>query len=379
LNNLHISLTEFRNESRIIKEATSLIDNKIFDTVFIASLHAEGLRKEEKIHSNVIVNRLALKSRVLGNNLLIQLIKYFEFSYMLFFCYFKKNISVINIHSLGLLPLGYILKKIFKAKLVYDAHELETERNGLLGTRKKLAKLVEKILIYKVDKTIVVSESIADWYASAYCIERPTVVMNAPKLQNIPKSQYFRQELGINTDTKIFLYQGALTEGRGINLILKAFSELQDEDVAVVFMGYGVLENKVIDTSQQFNNIYFYPAVIPSIVLNYTSSADVGISIIEKTCMSYDYCMPNKLFEYAMVGIPVIASNMKDMASFVVKNNIGSVIEKLSVPVLKSAIIDMTKEDFVQYRDNLRQASEKYSWENQETNMLELYKKLLKV
>ena len=92
MNNLHISLTEFRNESRIIKEATSLIDNKIFDTVFIASLHAEGLRKEEKIYSNVIVNRLALKSRVLGNNLLIQLIKYFEFSYMLFFCYFNKNI-----------------------------------------------------------------------------------------------------------------------------------------------------------------------------------------------------------------------------------------------------------------------------------------------
>src|SRR5690606_29052144 len=104
--------------------------------------------------------------------------KYLEYCWRVFFFYRKKNIKVVNVHSLGLLPLGYVLKKLYKAKLVYDAHELETETNGSKGFRQKLSKWLEKKLIHKADMTLVVSESIADWYANEYNIARPPVVLN---------------------------------------------------------------------------------------------------------------------------------------------------------------------------------------------------------
>ena len=62
-------------------------------------------------------------------------------------------------------------------------------------------------------------------------------------------------------------------------------------------------------------------------MLRYTISADVGIHAIKNSCLNHYYCMPNKLFEYAMAGLPVIVSNMKEMRDFVLLNQMGVVVE----------------------------------------------------
>lgn len=377
MNNLHISLTEFKNESRLLKQANTLIKNNRFNNVYIAAINSGNCVENEVINRNVAVKRFNLRSKKIGKNLFSQILKYFEFSFRVIFNYKQKHISVINVHSLAVLPLGVILKYIYNAKLIYDAHELETESNGLNGVRKKLSKLIERLLINKVDKTIVVSESIADWYSDFYGISRPTVVMNAPQFVQVDKQNRFREELSIKVDYKIFLYQGALFSGRGIELLLEAFKDIQDQKVAIVFMGYGTLEAQIIEASKQYPNIYFYPAVSPDIVLEYTASADVGLSIIENKCLSYYYCMPNKLFEYAMVGIPVIASNMKDMAKFVHQYKTGMIIEDNTIEQLQSAILEMSKKDISSFHQDCQSASKKFSWEIQEIKMLNIYNQLM--
>lgn len=164
---------------------------------------------------------------------------------------------------------------------------------------------------------LVVSESIADWYKEEYKIDRPSVVLNAPNRRKLKSNNYFCQQLDIREDQIILLYQGGLALGRGVHLILDAFKARGDDKLVVVFMGYGLLEADIIAAAKQHKNIYFFPAVSPRIVLEYTSSADLGISLIENTCLSYYYCMPNKIFEYAMAGLPVLVSNMKDMSKLV--------------------------------------------------------------
>src|SRR5690606_6727838 len=124
------------------------------------------------------------------------------------FFYKRMNINVISVHSLGLLPLGVFLKKIYHAELVYDTHELETETNGLKGIRKKINKLLEKRLINNVDMTLVVSNSIADWYANEYGIQRPSVILNAPTHRELKANNHFREQLDIREDQIILLYQG---------------------------------------------------------------------------------------------------------------------------------------------------------------------------
>ena len=375
MNNLHISLTEFRNESRVLKETNSILNNNIASKIYIASLYTNDLEEEKIYKDNLILNRFNLSSRRFNKNLFIQVLKYLEFIFRVSFFYRKKNIKMVNIHSIALLPLGLLLKYLYKAKLIYDTHELETEINGLKGMRKKLAKFMEKRLIKKCDIIFVVSENIADWYENEYNIKRPVVVKNAPRLIDTKKTNHFRENLGIKDDSIIVLYQGGLSKGRGVDLLLECFKKRDDDKVVIVFMGYGQLEEEIKNVSKERINIFFHPAVSPEIVLEYTASADIGISFIENICLSYYYCLPNKLFEYAMVGLPVIVSNMKEMKELVEKYNMGIVVVDNKLESINNAIDKILQSDIKQMKQNSRRCAEENSWAEQEKKMIKEYKK----
>lgn len=377
MNNLHISLTEMRNESRVLKETNSILNDNIASKVYIASLHADDLDEEKIYKDNLILNRFKLSSRKLSKNLFVQVFKYFEFIYRVTLFYRKKDIKMVNIHAIALLPLGVLLKYLYRATLVYDTHELETETNGGNGLRKKLAKFMEKSLIKKCDIVFVVSENIADWYAKEYNIKRPIVVKNAPRLIDSKKTNHFRENLNIKDNSIIVLYQGGLSKGRGVDLLLESFKQRDDDKVVIVFMGYGQLEEEIKIASKENNNIFFHPAVAPEIVLDYTSSADIGISFIENTCLSYYYCLPNKLFEYAMAGLPVIVSNMKEMRELVEKYEMGIVVEDDKIKSMNSAIDKILESDIKQMKQNARRCAEENSWEQQEIKMIDEYKRVL--
>ncbi|MCP2041411.1 glycosyltransferase involved in cell wall biosynthesis [Neisseria sp. HSC-16F19] len=377
MNNLHVSLTEFRHESRVIKQTTSLVQSGLVDNVYIAALHADGLPKEQEYFPSVICKRFKLKTRSLSKNLIFQGIKYLEFCWQIYRSYKKNNIKIVNIHNVGLLPLGVLLKKLYRAKLVYDTHELETETHSLKGRRKKLAKLLEKTLIRYVDLTLVVSENIADWYASEYQTERPPVIMNTPVTKVMASSNIFREHFNIKNDQIIFLYQGGLIRGRGVELILEAFKSRKDDQAVVVFMGFGQLEESIREASINYSNIFFMPAVSPDQVLNYTASADVGFSLAEKTCLSHFYCMPNKLFEYLMAGLVVVVSNMKEMSEFVSRNQCGFVLESADIESLNAIIDNVIKTDLVVIKQKSYQTALSYCWENQEKKMLVAYQDML--
>lgn len=376
MNNLHISLTEFRNESRVLKQTHSLVKSGLVSKVSMAALHADDLKVDEAFSDSIALHRFKLSTRNLSKNFLVQIMKYLEYCWRVFFFYRKKDIKMVNVHSLGLLPLGVFLKWAYKAKLVYDTHELETETNGLSGTRQKLSKFLEKRLIKHVDMTLVVSENIADWYHQEYQIPRPPVVMNAPLYQTPPQSNVFRDTFVIREDQVVFLYQGGLAKGRGVHLLLESFLARNNDKAVIVFMGYGELEQSIISAAEQTNTIVYHPAVAPEVVLNYTVAADVGIHMIQNTCLNHYYCMPNKLFEYAMAGLPVIVSNMKEMQEFVEKYNFGVIADDDTVECINQAVDKMLSLDLQAMKANTQQASVENSWEHQEQKMLNAYAKL---
>lgn len=372
MKNTHITLTPFKNESRLLKQTTTLLHHHVFSEVHIIALWEPGLNEHEQTSSGAIVRRFKLKSRGLATSLPFQLIKYIEFILKCLIYFYKYKINVVNCHSLGLLPIGFLAKLFLNTKLIYDAHELETERNGLFGIRKILSKFIERRLINRVDLTIVVGDMIADHYANEYSIVRPTVVLNAPYKVSIKKSDLLRQELGIEKNKEIYLYQGMLTEGRGIELILSAFSSGEiNKDKVVVFMGYGSFDTLISDYALKNENIYLANAVSPDVVLNYTASANYGVSLIEPICLSYRYCLPNKLFEYLMVGIPVIVSNLPEMRKVIEHSKSGYILEEFSVDALVQVINSSSTLDSNQI------VSEKYTWDYQELVMLKSYKELI--
>ncbi|WP_373358243.1 glycosyltransferase [Acinetobacter lactucae] len=378
MNNVHINMNEFTNASRVLKQVNSLTKNGIFEKITIIALGSEKLKEYEKITDDIDLHRIRLYTRNLPKNLLFQFLKYLEFFIRTIFILYKIKPAVVNAHALGVLPFALSAKYLFKSLVVYDAHELETEQVAGMNLRKKISKWFERKLIRKVDMMIVVSESIADWYVNEYDIKRPSVVLNAPNKRELKANNHFREQLAIRDEQVILLYQGGLFAGRGVQLILEAFKERSDDKVIAVFMGYGELEQDIKSVAAERNNVFFFPAVPPQVVLEYTSSADMGIHLIQNTCLNHDYCMPNKLFEYSMAGLPIIVSNMKDMSELVIENNMGTVISDFSVNGINQAIDDFLNQNLIVMKENAYRVACENSWEVQEQKMLVAYEDMFR-
>lgn len=377
MKNIHITLTEFRNESRVLKEISSLEASETFDSFTVVALGADDLPTEESITSKAKVRRIKLITRKLPKNLPFQLLKFIEFMFKCLFIFRKESACVVNIHTLALLPLGWLLKKLLRVRLVYDTHELETEKNGLNGFRQRISQYIEYMFIHSCDLVIVVGENIADWYANAYKIERPLVVKNSPKFRVKAKRNMFRELLSILPEQKILLYQGGLMRGRGVQIILDAFKVRKDTNVVAIFMGYGDLTAEVEQAANNYQNIFYLPAVSPNIVLDYTASADIGIHLIQNTCLNHYFCMPNKFFEYAMAGLPVIVSDMKEMSEAVQASDFGVVLTDYSIEAINTAVNHLAERDLSQLSDNAYQFAQAHAWEKQEKVMLEGYQRML--
>ncbi len=347
----------------------------IVGNIHIAALCDDSVCEHEQMDSVRNVWRVRLITRKLPKDMVSQLIKYLEWMLRIFIRY-RRSVHIVHCHDLSALAVGVLFKWLTKTKIIYDAHELETESNGLNGVRKKLAALFEKILIKYADKVIVVSDSISAWYRNFYSLNQITVIKNIPKRINLPKeSNGLRNIFNIQSPDILFIYQGGLTNGRGVKIILNAFAKV-DKTRHIVFMGYGPLEPFIRNFEMNYPNIHFHPAVKPDEVLLYTRSADVGISLIENTCLSYFYSLPNKVFEYLLSGLPIIVSDFPDMGALVDRYNCGWKVEPEISKVL-NLINNVNIEEVNIKKENALKCRDLLSWENEEAKLKKLYKGLL--
>src|SRR5690606_25297168 len=144
--------------------------------------------------------------------------------------------------------------------------------------------------------------------------------------------------LGIRSDQTIFLYQGGLSSGRGIEILIEAFSNQEGDKNGLVCMGYGPLEHSIKEKADTTATIFYHPAVMPDVLLAHTSSADDGISFVEDLCLSSRYCLPNKVFEYLLAGLPVLTSDLFEMQRLVESEKVGIVAVENTVRGFQEAV-----------------------------------------
>ena len=366
---------DLSNDNRVLNQANSL-SNAGYDLTLLGIQRATLLPLEESRNEIKIVRKKM-------SNAVIEKIKYVRAIY--FFGYVWLQITklaftkyhVIHCHDLNTLQFGVWIKliKLGRVKLIYDAHEYETQRNGLHGWWWKYVKVKERVLINFCDRVITVSETIADEYVRLYEINRPVVIFNCPILRtkDIVKKNLFREKFEIPQNKKIYLYQGYLYPGRGIEVVLEAFDELDLNDGVLVFMGEGTLTEFIKSHPKYGKVVFVHPFVSGEVLLGYTSSADCGIAFIEDISLSDRYCLPNKLFEYIAAGLPVISSGLPDLKKFISENKVGASAPTNDVEGFISAFNRMRSLDSASLLKNISKTRSLYNWSTQEAILLEAY------
>lgn len=370
---LHLTQTNINSDSRILKEIAALkkVGKKVFSIGVFMNDQAPSNSKESDIES-IVISLLSRKLTFLPR-ILIQTFSTVELILKMLPIALRFKPDVIHCHDTMVLPVGVFVKLFRGAKIIYDAHELESNRNGLNVIGRELTYLVEKIFWRYVNALIVVSPSIDVWYQKNIGHKYSTVVLNSPIFEDktLYDCNYLKQKFSISSDKKIFIYVGILGPGRGIDLIVKIFTDPEIKS-HVVFLGYGIQSNYIKKLATDYPNIHYHGAVNHSDVVPITKSADFGLCLVQNVSLSDYYCLPNKLFEYSFSGIPVLASNFPDIQKIVSTYNIGVCCD-LDFDSVKESVIylENKKEKFI-FNDITP-----LGWEYQEKKLIELYNNIL--
>ena len=375
---LHLVRNSVSFDSRVLKETGSLSELFPKYDILVAGFYEPGFLLTEDIGKRK-VKRFALATRGLPKNLVAQLVKYAEWHCRVVSFYSQYKLSVIHCHDLAPLAIAVHLKMLTGAKLIYDAHELETEMKGLTRLRKVLSKLLEYVMINFVDYIITVSPSIFAWYKRKYSSVPISIVRNIPlRLLKIPpRAIALRDAYGIGPSAILFIYLGGISDGRGVRIILDAFADPSVKH-HVLFMGAGPLESEVVASAMANPRIHHRKPVPPSEVVSYVVGADVGLCMYEDTCLNHRYCLPNKLFESIISGLPVVASNLPDQARLVEDYHAGWIVEPNSASLAK-LLAGLTLDRVENLKTGFSDRVSNLCWSNEENNLADVYRILLGV
>ena len=369
------------HESRIVKQSQT--QEKCFknESVYLLGLHEKNLKTHESLQKRIHIRRFPVPALFSHSSTPRKLIKYINYMIKSFLFCKKHPITLLQIHSIVLLPIAFLIKKTTPCKIIYDAHELETEKNGWQPWKIFIATYFEKFFIKYVDHTLVVSQNILRFYKKKYPKISISLILNSPKHKEPSASNYFRKKWNIKPDQNIFLYQGLLDADRGILTMLEAFKQknkAHDQKDILVLLGFGTCETIIKQAAQENENIFFHEAISPQKLLNYTSSATYGIAplIFNNAGLSYQYCMPNKFFEYCMAGLPVISGPSKELAETIRYHKLGIILENDSPEDFCNTIEILKSKNKQVLSNNCKSFSKNFNWNIEEKKLKTIYKEV---
>lgn len=306
------------------------------------------------------------------------LIYYFKFIFILIRELFRNKADIYLAEDIYTLPFVFFFAKLNKGKIFYNSREIYAHLSGLRNKNivQKIIAKIESGFIRKVDTVLVTGEMDAEFLNDSYNINNLFVLRNLPKYNSDYTKVNLHEMLGIPQNNKVIIYQGVILEGRGIIKAIDLMGEI--ENVHFVIVGEGEFKNKFEEYAKKLScsdRIHFIGAVNHSELLNYTAGADLGLALIENISISYYYALPNKLFEYIMAGVPVLASDLPQMKKVIDDYSVGKYVNMDDANEIIFTLKELLSNDaeLNQYKSNCINAAKILNWERE----FETFKELL--
>ena len=377
--NIQMYPSSFTVETRILRITKSLAEAGVFTDVLIVAAQRDriDLPVHEKLDDARSVWRVP--TRVARRGLVSKIVNTLEWSLRVLWGLRGREVACINVRTLSVLPLGILLKLIKRSKLVYDVHEIETETGEVTGVRRSLSKATEALVPKFADAVAVTSDMHGSWYERELGIPNVWVIRNYPYRRLTPPGgdSLLKTACGLAQADLLFLYQGNIAKPRGTDLLMRVFARLP-EDRHIVFMGFGEAEDmaELMEYRRKHPNIHYHPTVPPTEVYRYTPGADVGLHMMDNSCVNHLYALPNKPMEYMNAGIPAIVSDLPQMGTLIREANAGWVVPVNDEHALEALVRRLTREEIEEKAAYARQWAATHTWDREEPKLHALYDSL---
>lgn len=302
---------------------------------------------------------------------------YLEFNIRLFFFLLFHSFDGVCAVDLDTILPAFYASKFKHNVIIYDAHEFFTEVPEVVERPKiqKVWKKIEAFTVPKIKYCYTVCDSLAHLFNEKYNTTFE-VVRNVPFhiLNPAAKSSD-------STTNFILLYQGALNEGRGLELAIKTVSML--DGVELWLAGEGDLSYELRQLSDEYNaknKIKFLGFIRPKDLKLVTNQIDVGLNLLENKGLNYYYSLANKFFDYMQARKPSINMAFPEYIHLLNQFQTGLVIDDLNEKQLSDAIL-ILKNDVDLYTKIKKQcdlASSVFTWEKESEKLIDFYHKIFK-
>lgn len=294
----------------------------------------------------------------------------------------KQRADAYHFHDPELLPWMLYLRKKTGARILYDVHENVSQdilsKEWIPVYLRKIISIFfgiyEKKAVSKIDRVIASTCDIA----SNFKKEKTTVINNYPIISGGPKDV---QEMKKKNFRNTLIYVGGLDDARGIEKIVLSLRFINPKYNAKLKIIGSFSEDyfeRRIRRMPEWKKVEFMGFLPQKEAYKQMREASAGlVCFLPKP--NHINAMPNKMFEYMLAGIPVIASNFQLWKKIIETDNCGVLVDPMKPrEIAKAAELLLENSAMAKMMgENGRKAIiEKYNWESESKKLLEIYRVL---
>jgi glycosyltransferase involved in cell wall biosynthesis len=308
--------------------------------------------------------------------------------------------DLIHAHDFHMVGIGARLAATLstptrRVRWIYDAHEylrgieVPSTTDVRAWMRRRMLVGVEREYIRRADAVVTVSKGIAAKLAEDHHLAvRPFVILNAPVIadqaarsETAQSARSLREDCGVGPAVPLLLYSGGMSPRRGVVTAVEALAGLPDAHLALIAREEDPDLSKLTRRAVELGvtgRLHVLPYVPVDQVVPYISSATVGLIPILHL-PNHELSLITKYFEYLHAALPIVTSDVREMAAHTRKLGVGEVFTAGDADSLVTAV-RLVLADLGRYRavyegpDDPRADS---SWAGQASRLDALYSEVL--
>ena len=291
----------------------------------------------------------------------------------------SKDFGILHCHDFDTLPIGYLLARQKKTKLIYDAHESYVDMliNVPIWLKKAIYK-TENFLLRRIDLLITVGEILRETFEKRG-VRRSCVVGNwkDPDEFKFPQEvlEEEKQRLQISNGQLVVSFIANLGKERQLTQLIEAVKETPS--VTLVVGGDGPCRGVVQEAAGKYSNIIYLGYIHPSKVPLYTAISNIIFYGFDPSNPNSKFSTPNKLFEALAAGKAVLTGDFGEIGRIVKETRCGIIVSNYSITEIRKALTGLKAETLNLLKENAyRHAISKYNWKSAGSILLSQYKNL---
>jgi glycogen(starch) synthase len=247
-----------------------------------------------------------------------------------------RRFDVVHANDFDSLPAAWVVARRDRARLVYDSHELYTsqEPDPPRLHRAVVARL-EAALARRAHAVVTTGDLYARELERRLRLDRPAVVvLNCPeRMEREPSRPPMDRPLRV-------VYQAAMGAGRRIQDLVEAAEHAPGIELTLRVLGadYAKLETE-IERRGVADRVRLEHPVPADRLVDELGGFDAGVIINRPVTLTDELVVPNKLFEYMMAGLAVVAPRLPGIAPVLDEHGVGVAFEPGRPEALGEALV----------------------------------------